>query len=83
MDCNTGEISRIHGDTDAELESKMDELRSAFELENNRKLLPLTEGQAEELMPLSKKGRKNNMRNKPCVCGSGIKFKRCCWGEYA
>ncbi len=21
----------------------------------------------------------NNLRNKPCVCGSGIKFKKCCW----
>lgn len=21
----------------------------------------------------------NNLRNKPCICGSGIKFKKCCW----
>ena len=21
----------------------------------------------------------NNLRNKPCVCGSGKKFKKCCW----
>ena len=26
---------------------------------------------------------KNNwMRNKPCPCGSGRKFKRCCWRHY-
>ena len=23
----------------------------------------------------------NNLRNKPCVCGSGKKFKKCCWGK--
>lgn len=28
-------------------------------------------------------GRKNYMRNKPCQCGSGKKFKKCCWGKAA
>ena len=23
-----------------------------------------------------------SMRNKPCVCGSGRKFKLCCWAEF-
>ena len=23
----------------------------------------------------------NNLRNKLCVCGSGIKFKKCCWSK--
>jgi uncharacterized protein YecA (UPF0149 family) len=22
------------------------------------------------------------MRNRKCVCGSGKKFKKCCWGKY-
>lgn len=26
--------------------------------------------------------RKNNMRNMKCPCGSGKKFKKCCWGKY-
>ena len=26
--------------------------------------------------------RKNWMRNKKCPCGSGVKFKKCCWGLY-
>ena len=26
--------------------------------------------------------RKNSMRNKPCGCGSGKKFKRCCWNKF-
>ena len=24
---------------------------------------------------------KNSLRNKPCPCGSGIKFKKCCWDK--
>ena len=39
----------------------------------------------DELKPLSAMTnfqRKNYMRNKPCVCGSGKKFKRCCWGKF-
>ncbi len=26
---------------------------------------------------------KNSLRNKPCPCGSGIKFKKCCWYKVA
>ncbi len=25
----------------------------------------------------------NNLRNKPCACGSGRKFKKCCWYKMA
>ena len=34
--------------------------------------------------PSEKRGynKKNWMRNKPCPCGSGRKFKRCCWRHY-
>ncbi len=33
--------------------------------------------------PAAKKRIKtyNNLRNKPCVCGSGRKFKKCCWSK--
>ncbi|KKN08797.1 hypothetical protein LCGC14_1052990 [marine sediment metagenome] len=24
---------------------------------------------------------RNSMRNKPCPCGSGTKFKKCCWNK--
>ena len=24
---------------------------------------------------------RNSLRNKPCSCGSGIKFKKCCWNK--
>lgn len=29
-----------------------------------------------------KRRRYNGMRNKVCYCGSGVKFKRCCWWRY-
>ncbi len=41
--------------------------------------LLLSEEQARELRMRSAKKRKNWMRNRPCKCGSGKKFKRCCW----
>jgi len=36
--------------------------------------------QEKSLIPLSllQKLKKNNLRNKPCPCGSGKKFKNCC-----
>ena len=76
MDCGNGEIHYADNE-----DAKLD-LMKAFEESNERKLLALTENQVKELVPLSKKMRKNNMRNKPCICGSGVKFKRCCWGEF-
>ena len=24
---------------------------------------------------------RNSLRNKPCPCGSGVKFKKCCWNK--
>lgn len=76
VDCKTGEI---HHFADAGgLKKAMEKLS---ELEQ-RQLLELTEKQGQELAPLAPVQRKNNMRNKPCPCGSGHKFKRCCWGKY-
>lgn len=28
------------------------------------------------------KQRNNSMRNITCTCGSGLKFKKCCWWKY-
>ena len=41
----------------------------------------LTREQARELAMRSPKKRKNWMRNQPCTCGSGRKFKKCCWSR--
>ena len=57
-------------------------IRRLVELEEalpNEKLL--TESEARVLSLQSAKKRKNWMRNKPCVCGSGLKFKKCCWSK--
>lgn len=77
MDCRTG---RIYS---AESEEAMAEMAAKFEQENARQLVELSSDDAERLMPETPAKRKNWMRNKQCPCGSGIKFKRCCWPRYA
>ena len=51
---------------------------------NGKKIMSLSDDEAEQVQSLSpdERGewmRKNRNRNKPCPCGSGKKFKRCCW----
>jgi len=70
-------------DTRGNLYRFTDEELSQMEPEQRRRLIPLSERQYDELEPMKKAERKNNMRNKPCLCGSGKKFKKCCWGSYA
>ena len=41
----------------------------------------LNREQAETLKRQSTGKRKAWMRNQPCVCGSGKKFKKCCWSK--
>ena len=89
MNLDTGEIVNfdLEGFDDVKLDDRFDtERRKMFEDEFNKqtenKMLALTEQENKELLPLTKRVRKNKMRNKPCVCGSGVKFKKCCWGKY-
>ena len=87
MDCNTGAIVTSMS---AAMVSDMKKARIAnepFGFQEDKtgkamKLLPLTNDEHEELLPLSKPKRKNAMRNRECVCGSGKKFKKCCWSKY-
>lgn len=44
---------------------------------------PLNEREHAELRGQPLAERKNWMRNKPCPCKSGKKFKKCCWSKYA
>ena len=85
MDCRTGEIHNIELEQEF-MHDRYSEnraaLEQAFKDQTNKQMLALTKEEADELEPLPKKVRKNKMRNKPCVCGSGIKFKKCCWGNY-
>jgi uncharacterized protein YecA (UPF0149 family) len=78
MNPNTGEIHRLH---DAEIAS-LERARDAHIERMGERLAPLTERQHQELRPLGAAQRKGYMRNQPCVCGSGKKFKACCWDKY-
>ena len=71
MDSNTGEIFRL-GPLGM----------SKLEKQRGRPMVPLTEEQADKLEPMGARQRKGYMRNQPCICGSGIKFKRCCWSKF-
>lgn len=43
----------------------------------------VTEDEAKVLQKQPLRKRKNWMRNKPCICESGKKFKHCCWTKFA
>jgi uncharacterized protein YecA (UPF0149 family) len=42
-------------------------------------LIPVDERQVQLLEALSEGKRRGWMRNQPCPCGSGKKFKKCHW----
>jgi len=46
-------------------------------------LMPIPANELEETVNMNRDRRKNWMRNKPCLCGSAKKFKKCCWPKYA
>lgn len=46
-------------------------------------LVPLSQQDLQGTVNMTKGQRKNWMRNKPCICGSGTKFKKCCWSKYS
>lgn len=77
MDCNNGHLYEL---TDAEVKQYRDSLMVE---RDGKRLVPLTEKQHEDVKPMEPARRKGYMRNQPCVCGSGVKFKRCCWSKYA
>lgn len=45
-------------------------------------LMPIPKDELETIINMNRTQRKNWMRNKPCICGSGKKFKKCCWSKY-
>jgi len=49
--------------------------------EREKDLMLLKEQETKELKKVSHRRRKAWMRNKPCICGSGKKFKKCCWSR--
>ena len=88
MQVSTGNITTLQDicrdreiDFDRLMEMKRDEL---FEtLRDNGGYVPLDDEDVPKVKRMAKPRRKNWMRNKPCICGSKKKFKRCCWNKYA
>jgi len=60
--------------TQVELEAIIEETR--------KEIARLTSRQKTWPLPNTPRQRKNYMRNHSCVCGSGKKFKKCCWSQY-
>lgn len=56
-----------------------EEAKEMLENNNDMDKMMLSDIEAEMLQKKSLRFRKNWMRNKPCICGSGKKFKKCCW----
>jgi len=50
---------------------------------NNELHIPIPNDELVDVLAMNKQKRKNWMRNKPCICKSGKKFKNCCWRKYA
>lgn len=48
-------------------------------LRDDDKLISITKREVKFLANKDLFARKNHMRNKPCPCGSGKKYKKCCW----
>ena len=71
MDCRTGEIIDLN---DTEVQT--------FKKAAKCSLAPIDEKDVSKVRQMSKPRRKNWMRNQPCPCGSGNKFKKCCWIKY-
>lgn len=83
MHVPTGEIVALTSVERFEiLESKKEILFNQRRVDRENKLVELTEKEADKLKPLKRKQRKGWMRNQPCVCGSGKKFKKCCWNKF-
>lgn len=72
MNPETGEIHRF---------ADLEELKK-YEDQTGYKLVPLTEEQAKELKPLSKRLRKKLLNGMSCPCASGKLFKKCCHKKY-
>ena len=70
MDLKTG---RIYHHTPGKLQELLNSQVKSLESQ-----IELTESEYQTLKPMHTRQRKNLMRNKPCQCGSGKKFKKCC-----
>lgn len=92
MNPNTGEIVELDDEQSGlrqklfnEMSTAQDQIAFARKLNKftDGATIPLTEKQVKVLTPMNAHQRKGWMRNQPCCCGSGVKFKKCHWGVLA
>ena len=95
MNCGTGEIVRFE-DLDIATRQVLENLAQKATARSVRDLAEVSSklsSALEETKPFapvdvpmlkhqSKVRRRNWMRNRPCPCGSGKKFKKCCWDMF-
>ena len=72
----------IHHLTEEEIEQAQKGLDRDYCF-NERKMVSLSEDEVEECQKMGLQQRKGWMRNKPCPCDSGKKFKKCCWSKFS
>ena len=77
MDCRSGKIYELQS------EDAMQAFQKQFHEQNERELVRIEKSESQTFKEMNPAKRKGRMRNKPCPCGSEIKFKRCCWSAYA
>ena len=85
MHVPTGEIHQLTKSQEKAFRSELSADEANFDKrlsDTDSKMVALTGKEAKSLMPLQPRQRKNWMRNKPCICGSGKKFKQCCWSKF-
>ena len=68
-------------DFESEQARLLQQLSELHDLDKDE-LIPLSKDENRILSNVSPKARKGWMRNKPCICGSGKKFKKCCWSKH-
>lgn len=81
MNIDSGEIFKMDEDEALALrEATEREFANAARLADMKaRKVALSKDEAEELAPMQRSQRKGYMRNQPCPCGSGKKFKNCHW----
>lgn len=53
----------------------------ALTIKPNDPVMGINESDIRKVTKMNKEVRKGWMRNQPCICGSGKKFKNCCWNK--
>ena len=93
MNCDTGELIKFEDPLKEEqIQQALSSLQSlsgaerrvymANMMEEEKPFASVEEKHLPMLKHQSRARRKNWMRNRPCPCGSGKKFKKCCWGMF-